>query len=437
MAGVQGGSGRVFRRRPRRWAAGLALAVACFAAWAPSAARAQAVTEFQVPTPNSLPAGITVGPDGAIWFTEENGHKIGRLGMDGAFTEYPTATQPSTPTEITAGRDGALWFTQFGAGQLAHRPDHVAGVARITVDGTCCREWEIPLGSGADGITTGPDGAIWFTSNGTAQVGRITQFADPSIPPELFDVSTVGFRPGDITTGPDGRLWFTMSEAHKIGAITTGGSPTSYQLAFGADPSGIASSGGALWFTQHGFDSIGRIPTFGLPVTEFGPTGTGPSGIALGPDGALWFTEKEVGKIGRMTTTGRITEFALPDPRSQPGGIVAGPDGAMWFTEEAANKIGRIEAVAAAGSSSSPSTYYVPPALSTSKSGSKTSAKARKRACRVPRLRGLPVRKARKKLRRARCRYRLRGRGRVVFTRPQAGIRTRSRVQVRARPRPG
>ena len=57
----------------------------------------------------------------------------------------------------------------------------------------------------------------------------------------------------------------------------------------------------------------------------------------------------------------------------------------------------------------------------------------KKKACRVPRVRGLPVRKARKKLRRARCRYRVRGKGRVVSVRPRAGIRTRSTVQLRAR----
>src|SRR5687767_7975121 len=66
----------------------------------PATARA-AITEFVVPTPNSQPAGITVGPDGALWFTEENGHKIGRITTDGAITEYPIPTVPSAPGEIT------------------------------------------------------------------------------------------------------------------------------------------------------------------------------------------------------------------------------------------------------------------------------------------------------------------------------------------------
>ena len=130
-----------------------------------STASAAAVTEFVVPTPNSQPAGLTVGPDGALWFTEENGHKIGRITTDGAITEYPLPTNPSSPGEITAGPDGALWFTEFGA--------NPPKVGRLTTAGVFT-EWELPLGAAPDGITAGPDGAIWFTHNGARKIGRIT-----------------------------------------------------------------------------------------------------------------------------------------------------------------------------------------------------------------------------------------------------------------------
>jgi hypothetical protein len=47
-------------------------------------------------------------------------------------------------------------------------------------------------------------------------------------------------------------------------------------------------------------------------------------------------------KIGRITTSGTITEFPLPTPRSAPQGVTSGPDGAIWFTEFNAGKIGRL-----------------------------------------------------------------------------------------------
>jgi hypothetical protein len=39
------------------------------------------VTEYPLSTPNSTPAGITGGPDGAVWFTEFSADKIGRIAL--------------------------------------------------------------------------------------------------------------------------------------------------------------------------------------------------------------------------------------------------------------------------------------------------------------------------------------------------------------------
>jgi sugar lactone lactonase YvrE len=35
------------------------------------------ITEYAIPTSGSSPNGITVGPDGNLWFTEGSSHKIG------------------------------------------------------------------------------------------------------------------------------------------------------------------------------------------------------------------------------------------------------------------------------------------------------------------------------------------------------------------------
>ena len=197
MAGVPGTIRRRSFRARRLLRVGLLLVPVL--AVLPATASAAGVTEFVVPTPNSQPAGITLGLDGALWFTEENGHKIGRITTDGAITEYQIPTIPSAPGEITAGPDGNLWFTEFGA--------NPPKVGRLTTAGTFT-EWELPLGAAPDGITAGPDGAIWFTHNGGAKIGRITTDGT-----QLDRVSPPGrLRPGDITPGPDGRLWFTESE---------------------------------------------------------------------------------------------------------------------------------------------------------------------------------------------------------------------------------
>src|SRR5438477_348283 len=51
--------------------------VSSFAASGTGTAHAQLFTEYPIPTANSQPWGITAGPDGNIWFTEQYGNKIG------------------------------------------------------------------------------------------------------------------------------------------------------------------------------------------------------------------------------------------------------------------------------------------------------------------------------------------------------------------------
>src|SRR5687768_6814166 len=68
--------------------------------------------EYQIPTPNSNSNGITIGPDGNIWFTEFEANKIGRMTPDGLFTEFNVPTANSHPVYITTGPDGNLWFTE-------------------------------------------------------------------------------------------------------------------------------------------------------------------------------------------------------------------------------------------------------------------------------------------------------------------------------------
>src|SRR5258706_5459586 len=79
-------------------------------------ALAQTFTEFPVPTAMSVPAGITQGPDGALWFTEASVSKIGRISTAGVVSEFPTPTAGagSPLGAITQGPDGALWFTESG-----------------------------------------------------------------------------------------------------------------------------------------------------------------------------------------------------------------------------------------------------------------------------------------------------------------------------------
>ncbi|MGH7267834.1 MAG: virginiamycin B lyase family protein [Candidatus Rokuibacteriota bacterium] len=306
------------RRRVRTSGYGLAVA-ALLLAGLPAAAGADVVfTRFAIPTPASEPEGITVGPDGALWFVEYAGNKIGRITTAGDITEFTLPAAGSQPVGIVAGPDGALWFTENGADQIG----------RITTTGDIT-EFPLPPSTEPFGIAVGSDGALWFTEKGTDRIGRITVGGDVT----GFPIPTPASNPNFIVSGPDGALWFTEG-ANQIGRITTAGDVTEFPT---PPVSGLENitvgPDGALWFSLNGVSRIGRLTTEGV-LTEFPlPPGAGPAGIVTGPDGALWFAEASGERIGRITTAGAVTEYPVPPPgETEPVRMVVGPDGAIWFT---------------------------------------------------------------------------------------------------------
>jgi virginiamycin B lyase len=82
--------------------------------------------DVDVPTPNASPQQVVLGPDGAFWFTEFIGNKIGRLSGN-KITEYPIPTAGSHPYGLTLGRNGDLWFTETAAQKVGHVELHVPG----------------------------------------------------------------------------------------------------------------------------------------------------------------------------------------------------------------------------------------------------------------------------------------------------------------------
>jgi streptogramin lyase len=296
--------------------------------WLLSLAAPPPIDEIPIPTPNAAPVGIAVGPDGAMWFTENNANKIGRLSA-GSLTEYPIPTAASSPYAITAGSDGALWFTElFGN-----------NIGRITTSGAIT-EFPIPTAhSDPFTIAAGPDGALWFAENNSGIIGRITTAGVITEYPTPIDAHPLG-----ITAGPDGALWFTQQGS--IGRITTAGAVSAFPISNASTNGSEITEGpdGALWFTEFGANKIGRITTAGA-LTEIPlPTASSdPFGIAAGPDGDVWFTENAVGKIGRITPAGKTTELSTSSGTSFPWLITAGPDGNLWFAEQSGDKIGRVD----------------------------------------------------------------------------------------------
>jgi virginiamycin B lyase len=241
------------------------------------------VVEYPIPTSNSLPIGLAVGPDGGVWFVESQASKVAVF-LRGTFTEYPTLTAKSTPEAIVQGPDRNMWFTE----ETGNR------IGRISTNGTLT-EFIIPTANSKPvGITVGSDANLWFVESGASKIGRITtagvitEFASG---PGLY-----------ITTASDGNLWYTDSVDSRIGRMTTAGVVTTYTLPAGSRPWGITKGpDGNPWWVNQESNTIQSIDVGSRKVNQAFAVPTSMSGLrqpAEGPDGNVWFTEGGSAKIG-------------------------------------------------------------------------------------------------------------------------------------------
>jgi streptogramin lyase len=241
--------------------------------------------EFLISGSGPEPEGITLGPDNNIWFTVTFSGGAGAIGCimtsvtgtEGHFCGiYPTKTIDSGPRDITVGSDGNLWFTEINASQIGC----------MTTKGNFC-----------------PTVAASSTCNAFAEC----------------QTSTPSSGPWGITTGPDGDIWYTENETDNIGCITTAGvACAEYSTSPYVGPIGIiyVPSSGELWFAARNSDAIGQMNVSGVITPTQLPDGSpypkpDPYYITMGPDGVPWFTENSpaANAIGSLQPTNNTHDF--------------------------------------------------------------------------------------------------------------------------------
>jgi streptogramin lyase len=209
------------------------------------------VTEFDLLTPSPV-GDITAGPDGNIWFTKPDGHKIGRITSSGAVTEFDVPG--GRPYGIAAGPDGNVWFTDKS----------LPRIGRITPAGEIT---QFPSSGAAYAIVTGADGNLWAAGHLTLMritpSGSMTDFFLPAM--EIY-----GWYPPAIAPAPDGSIWVTDPSDSQI-------------VRFSLNPTACVTDPTTLCLNN------GRFRVTADWRTRDGSTGQG-RGVSLTPDsGYFWF----------------------------------------------------------------------------------------------------------------------------------------------------
>lgn len=182
------------------------------------------IFSFALPTPDSFPIYIRLGPDGSMWFTALTGNNVGRVTGAGRVQEFKIPTANSRPIAIVPEPGGkSMWLTEEAGGK----------VARVDMDGTIT-EYAVPKrqsNSLLAGLAFDSQRNLWvqqYVSGEPAGSDYIVKIDKKivSVTPEemtpddftFFEAPTRNTVMHRIIEGPDG-MWFTELKADKVGRV--------------------------------------------------------------------------------------------------------------------------------------------------------------------------------------------------------------------------
>jgi streptogramin lyase len=333
------------------------LALASPASAAPSRAAVSASTITSFDTPDLEPLNIAVLPDGdsredgTPYFTASTEGalppgelRIGQITSADELATYsarliqPAQLGQSNLGGITVGPDGNLWFTQ----QAGTSTQGEGVVYRITPAGSISHQRGVGILSDPSSITSGPDNELWFTEN-SDQVGSISVHGVVGGPYSTGNGSEN--LPGDIVA-LDGNLWVTEASTGQIAELSPQGKLIKqYQVADPSSESGptyITVGPGAtpdLFYVAG--DTIGWISTSGTAQGDTSLVGSPyagfPDQIVTAPDNTVWFTVRGAAQLGQITASGQLLPPITRGVTGATAGIAANST-ELWFTEPAAER---------------------------------------------------------------------------------------------------
>ena len=233
--------------------------------------------------------------------------------------------------EMTFDQDGNVWYTDRSI------PNRVGRVNPTTGE---IQDYVLPDPEGdPHGITTTPDGDVWWAETRGFHLGRI----DPrSGEMTRYPMDSSGQAQGRGNT-PDadskGNVYYTAIAGSLIGKwdVQTGTTrvwptPTPYAGAYGMS----VDSNDKVWFAEYRRCKVAVFDPETEEFTEY-ESPSAPCTIrrpGIDRDGNVWYGAFSKGMLGRIDPdTGQISEWELPMENSSPYDAVGAPDGNIWVAD--------------------------------------------------------------------------------------------------------
>jgi virginiamycin B lyase len=249
--------------------------------------------------------------------------------------EYPVRAG-THPHDVAPARDGGVWYTAQGSGQLG------------LLDPRTGESTLVALGSGSSphGVIVGPDGAPWVTDSGLNAIVRV----DPRTKRiERFRLrGSVGYANLNTATfDRRGVLWFT-GQSGVYGRLD----PKSRKLRVfraprGEGPYGITTTpSGDVYYASLAGSYLGRIDVRTGRVRVLRPPTAGQGARRAWSDsrGRIWVSEWTAGRVAMYDPRrNRWREWRLPGANPMPYAVWVDERDKVWLSDFGTNTLVRFD----------------------------------------------------------------------------------------------
>jgi virginiamycin B lyase len=276
----------------------------------------------------SGPHDVYPAPDGAVWFTAQSAGKLGRLDPRTGKSDLIALGPGAAPHGVIVGPDGAPWVTEGGQNAIA-RVDPATRAAKL---------FPLPKERRHANLNTASfdhQGVLWFTGqNGI--YGRL----DPKTGGMAVFDAPRGTGPYGITTTPDGQVFFASLAGNYLGQIDPEADTVTV-----LEPPVPRQGARRVWTDSRGTGwnsgDLFRYDSKTKSWARWHLPGDGPQPYAVYVDetDAVWVSDWGANAILRFDPkTEKFESFPLHDPYASVRQL-AGRNGEIWGAESGADKL--------------------------------------------------------------------------------------------------
>jgi virginiamycin B lyase len=242
----------------------------------------------------------------------------------------------SHPHDVAPAADGGVWYTAQGSGELGWLDPKTGEVKEVAL-GT---------GSAPHGVIVGPDGAPWITDGGQNAIVRVD--------PKTFEVkkyplpsNRIGQNLNTAVFDKQGRIWFTGQNGSYGRLDPSTGEMQVWTAPVGRGAYGITvTPDGTVYFASLASSYVARIDTKTGAATVLRPptSNQGSRRVWADSKGRVWVSEWNVGQVGVYDpSTDKWREWKLPGSQPQAYAVYVDESDDVWLTDFGGNAIHRFD----------------------------------------------------------------------------------------------